>query len=111
MAHPDEEAIYHLETAIDGISVTQPSRNQYKNCEICNISTSNKQISRRPIYIGNNPFETIHWDLIYMNRGYNAHKYVSHAYCPVTKYHLGATIPSKTSIPRTIKSFIQYIRN
>ena len=111
MAHPDEEAIYHLETAIDGISVTQPSRNQYKNCEICNISTSNKQISRRPIYIGNNPFETIHWDLIHMNRGYNADKYVSHAYCPVTKYHLGATIPSKTTIPRTIKSFIQYIRN
>ena len=46
-----------------------------------------------------------------MNRGYNADKYVSHAYCPVTKYHLGATIPSKTSIPRTLKSFIQYIRN
>ena len=46
-----------------------------------------------------------------MNRGYNADKYVSHVYYPVTKYYLGATIPRKTYIPRTIKSFIQYIRN
>jgi hypothetical protein len=60
LGHPDEEVINHLEDAIQGIKVIKLQENEFKGCEIYNISNSQRQISRIPINIGDQPFETIY---------------------------------------------------
>jgi hypothetical protein len=52
--------------------------------------------------IGDKPFETMHWDLIYINIGINASAYISYAYCPVTKYHLAINLAKKHQIKASI---------
>ena len=107
LGHPNKEVLKHLETATTGISIDLNST--YGSCDTCNKSKAKCQISRRPIHIGDKPFETLHWDLIHMTKAYNHAQYISHLICPVTKYNLSSNISRKDQISETLKAKIAFI--
>jgi hypothetical protein len=92
--------VKHLEDASIGVEVDSYSSKE--NCEACLLSKAQRQVSRRPMNVGDRPFETLHWDLIHLRPGINNSQYISHAYCPVTKYNLLITIGRKHEIQSTL---------
>ncbi|KAJ5670387.1 uncharacterized protein N7477_005750 [Penicillium maclennaniae] len=73
------------------------------------VSKAQRQVSRRPMHIGDHPFETMHWDLIHLGPGINNIHYASYAYCPVTKYHLLVTIARKHLIQSSLQQMIDFV--
>lgn len=111
LGHPSKEAIQHLQDVSTGIEVEKSDdQTSSQPCETCQVSKAKRQISRRPISIGDKPFETMHWDLIYISTRINASAYISHAYCPVTKYHISANLAKKHQIEASIQAMLQFLR-
>ncbi|KAJ6130931.1 hypothetical protein N7523_001391 [Penicillium sp. IBT 18751x] len=110
LGHPSIEAIKHLDTSTMGVKVDHFSAEK-PPCETCQVSKAQRQVSRRPMHIGDHPFETLHWDLIHLGPGINNILYASHAYCPVTKYHLLVTIARKHLIQSSLQQMIDFVRN
>ena len=111
LGHPSKEAIQHLQDMSTGIEVNiSDHQTSSQPCETYQVSKAKRQISRRPISIGDKPFETMHWDLIHISTGINASAYISYAYCPVTKYHISANLAKKHQIEASIQAMLQFLR-
>ncbi|KAJ5302452.1 hypothetical protein N7476_009251 [Penicillium atrosanguineum] len=109
LGHPSLDTVKHLESASTGVVVDHFSAEKI-TCEPCLLSKAKRQISRRPIHIGDQAFETLHWDLIHLSPGINKIHYASHAYCPVTKYHLLTNIGRKNQIQLSLQQMIDFTR-
>ncbi|EAU36855.1 predicted protein [Aspergillus terreus NIH2624] len=110
LGHPGIKALKHLEQATSGAELTNQSE-ELGPCETCLVSKSKRQISRRPIGRGDQPFETIHWDLIHMKRGMRNMNYISHIYDPMTHFHMAQTLQTKEQVSRSLNSMILLVKN
>ncbi|KAJ5666537.1 uncharacterized protein N7477_008985 [Penicillium maclennaniae] len=108
LGHPSLDTVKHLEASTTGVVIDHFSAEK-QPCETCLISKAQRQVSRRPMHIGDQPFETLHWDLIHLGPGINNILYASHAYCPVTKYHLLVTIARKHLIQLSLQQMIDFV--
>ncbi|KAJ5665599.1 uncharacterized protein N7477_008047 [Penicillium maclennaniae] len=107
LGHPSLDTVKHLEASTTGVVIDHFSAKK-QPCETCLISKAQRQVSRRPMHIGDQPFETLHWDLIHLGPGINNILYASHTYCPVTKYHLLVTIARKHLIQLLLQQMIDF---
>ena len=75
-AHCAPEVLEHLPTTVTGVKLAEgPSTS---DCETCALSKAHKIVSRRPSPQAEDPFDRVHWDLIYMEEGFNGDRYISH---------------------------------
>lgn len=109
LGHPNEQVLKHLEKAATNVEIDQNST--LSSCETCLISKAERQISRRPMTIGDQPFEAVHWDLIHMTKAYNHCKYVSHLIDPVTKYQISSNLSRKDQVTDAIRTKFAFINN
>jgi hypothetical protein len=112
LGHAGQETIQYLNQAANGVEFKSATdKFKFKQCPTCQISNSKRQISRRPINQGSTPFETMHWDLIHLKKGIRNMKYISHLYCPYSKYHLGESLKSKDQASESLTSMLNLIKN
>ncbi|PYI12780.1 hypothetical protein BO99DRAFT_455038 [Aspergillus violaceofuscus CBS 115571] len=113
LGHPGEEALNHLSDSVQGIDITDSPKQASSGklslngkCPTCEISQSERQISRQKFKAGSQAFELIYWDLIYMVNKINKQRYISHLYYSYLKFHLGQALTSKSDVSELIINMI-----
>ncbi|EED21271.1 hypothetical protein TSTA_085020 [Talaromyces stipitatus ATCC 10500] len=102
LGHISEQAVEKLQEATEGALVTSPralGRNEEgfkEKCEICELSSAKRQISRVAIPHPTRPFQKVFVDIIVMSLARNGDVYALHLFDPFTKYHALATTPTKS---------------
>lgn len=113
LAHANSEVIEHLQSNVEGISVTSDlSVPKTAQCQTCALSKAHKIISRSPDKEEDSqkPFFRISFDLIEMQRAYNQDKWVSHFTCTKTDFTFVFTHPNKSDILYLIQFVIKMIK-
>ena len=110
-AHISEEAIRHLEDAVEGVEVVDArKKSDVSPCETCSLSAAPRQISQRPLKRTENPFEKLHFDLIQLNEGYNGDCYANLFLCDATRFHLLTTFAGKDEATRSVEAVLDWIK-
>ena len=100
LAHANNEAIQHLQQAVEGVELINRDKVPLTNkCEECALSKAHRIVSRSPekSETSNKPFYRITYDLIDMTTALNKHKWISHIACSETDFHMIYTHESKGS--------------
>lgn len=94
LAHCGPEVLEHLPTSVTGVKLANgPSTTE---CETCAVSKAHKIVSRRPSPEADEPFDRVHWDMIYFHEGFNGDKYASHFLDDKTRMNWVYTHSEKT---------------
>jgi hypothetical protein len=110
-AHMYGERLQKLAEMVDGVEISgsieegNPKENP-ELCEVCMLTKSKRQISRRPQGRTFGPLGRIHFDLIQITEGYNGHKWMTHFYVEGIRLHVAYTHASKNGCQRAVMEFI-----
>lgn len=112
LAHAGQETIQHLESSVEGISISGnaavPKTNE---CETCALSKAHQLISKSSNNSESNeaPFYRITYDLIPLSSAMNRHQWISHVACSTTDFHLVFTHTLKSEATTIIKKALNII--
>jgi transposase InsO family protein len=94
LAHCGPEVLEHLPTGVTGVKLVDgPTTSE---CEVCGLSKAHKIISRRPSPLAEEPFDRVHWDMMYFSEGFNGDWYASHFLDDKTRMNWVYTHSEKT---------------
>ena len=83
LGHVYTGAIKNLPGLVDGIVIEGSQEGDAEpqtTCEVCKLCQAPHQISRRPIGQTFGRFSQVYYDLVYIQRGYNDHQWITHFY-------------------------------
>ena len=113
LGHASADAIKHLATSAEGVSVKQdgvpvPKTNK---CEPCALSKAHNIVSRSSAKSepSTRPFQRITFDLMQFDTAYNGDKWASHVACDFTDFNMVWTHASKTEAPQILLNAITMI--
>jgi len=109
LAHCGPEVLEHLPTSLAGVKLVDgPTTTE---CETCAVSKAHKIVSRRPSPQADEPFDRVHWDMIYFHEGFNGDKYVSHFLDDKTRMNWVYTHSEKTqkALLKIFEDFTAYV--
>lgn len=116
LSHIGMDAVMQLPRTVNGIKIT----NQFEKtnpgeavrlCEVCELTKSRRQFSRRPRERGVKPFQVISTDLIHVtNESYNNAKYVVHVVDDATRSHIAVPAFSRTDLASFTTEMVAYVQ-
>lgn len=109
LGHASQDIIRKLPTAARGVSIT--NNDEISNCETCHLTKAKHQISRVTPDPANQPFEKVHVDLMFFEKGYNGHTVAMHLYDTYTSFHMILTGATKRIFNTGIMEFLAVIYN
>ncbi|KAJ5101017.1 hypothetical protein N7456_007069 [Penicillium angulare] len=101
---------------VEGVRVVGESKEDDKQdnperCEVCQLTTAKRQISRRPNARKFGRSGSVHFDLIQIDPGYNGHRWITHFYIDGIRLHVAFTHERKNGCQDAVKEFVAYARN
>lgn len=109
LGHASQEIVQKLPVAARGVSIT--TNNELPHCEACHLSKARHQISRVIPDPAKQPFEKVHVDMMFFEKGYNGHTVAMHLYDTYTGFHMILTGPTKRIFNTGILEFLAIIYN
>lgn len=109
LSHIGMDAVMQLPRTVNGIKIT----NQFEKtnpgeavrlCEVCELTKSRRQFSRRPRERGVKPFQVI------SNESYNNAKYVVHVVDDATRSHIAVPAFSRTDLASFTTEMVAYVQ-
>ena len=114
LAHASPEVISHIHGPDHGINIDKLERApEITKCMPCSLAKSKRIVSRQgspEVPRSGSPFHTLFWDAITMEEAFNGDRYVSHFYCPDSKFNFTFTCRAKTEFKYTLRTTLQLIK-
>ena len=109
LAHCGSEVLQHLPTSVTGVKLVDGLTTT--ECETCAISKAHAIISRRQPPQAEDPFDWVHWDMIYFHEGFNGDLYASHFLDEKTRMNWVYPYLEKTQVAllKIFENFTTYI--
>jgi hypothetical protein len=107
MGHPGLDVIENLTQAVQGAKIRGLATAE---CEICAVTKAYQIILRRLTTRSTTLYERVHFDLVFHQEAYNAHRYTLHFYKESVHTHFVYTLARKKQIVSTIKGFVAYVK-
>ncbi|KAJ5359242.1 uncharacterized protein N7496_011655 [Penicillium cataractarum] len=117
LAHVSKRVVKKATEMVDGIQINEdlPDSSQEEEerelCQICNLASAPRQISRRPIGRSFGKYGRIHFDLVQFPPGYNGHQWMTHFYVEGIRFHWLYTHERKYECREAVRRFIALVKN
>ena len=110
MGHINYEVISHLLDLAFRVCIKELKLDREKICETCVLFKITKQLCSILIRCLDNPFDTFHYDMIFILESYNSHKIISHTVCKVLGFYFSYSHSRKTKGIIWLLHLIIYIK-
>ncbi|KAJ5346850.1 uncharacterized protein N7506_000103 [Penicillium brevicompactum] len=112
LGHMYDQRIQKLAELVDGIKITgQHIDNAIGNperCEVCQMTSAKRQISRRVHGTKYGRYGRIHFDLVRIETAYNDDKWMTHFYVEGIRLHAASTHEKKSGCQDAVKHFVAF---
>lgn len=112
LGHMYDQRIEKLAELVDGIKITgQHIDNAIGNperCEVCQMTSAKRQISRRVHGTKYGKYGRIHFDLVRIETAYNDDKWMTHFYVEGIRLHAASTHEKKSGCQDAVKHFVAF---
>ena len=114
LAHASSEVFSQIHGPDHKINVDKSERTpEVTKCIPCSLSKSKRIVSRQgspEIPRSGSPFHTLFWDAIVIEKAFNGDRYISHFYCPDSKFNFTFACRAKTEFKYTLRTILQLIK-
>ncbi|KAJ5369326.1 uncharacterized protein N7496_009086 [Penicillium cataractarum] len=117
LAHVSKRVVKKAAEIVDGIKINEDlpdstsEEEERELCQICNLASAPRQISRRPIGRSFGRYGRIHFDLVQFPPGYNNHQWMTHFYVEGIRFHWLYTHQFKWECRDAVRNFIALVKN